>query len=367
MSSKVTDVSYLKLSELTYKTKLKSRVTILHNDVKENWDVLTRKSIKGTGFDATVYKNGNNVVIAYRGTEGNEPLGRGYKDIVADARYVVFKQKTRIEKFPNQFNDSVKFTKEIKNKYPNATVTLTGHSLGGALAAYAGAIENIEAVTYSSPSVIDILPEDVKRKADRGEFDSRIINYVHPQDSVGAGYIREYRKHIGSTYYIGSRFEIENVHNIDNPLSRMLDSVSKYHGLDVYKFDQYGNLKNSIITNAKTDKELIRSPRYQSYYSVSTNSSHIDINPRELMEYATILERRITSFQIRHKDLMVKLLQYNHIKEARGIENVVSSSVSKFFNWYEDEILRMSRFIGETAHSYEEVEIRVSKEASKFK
>lgn len=108
MSSKVTDVSYLKLSELSYKTKLKSTVTILHKDVEENWDVVTRKSIKGTGFDATVFKNGNNVVIAYRGTEGNDSLGRGYKDIVADARYVVFKQKERIDKFPKDTRDRIR-------------------------------------------------------------------------------------------------------------------------------------------------------------------------------------------------------------------------------------------------------------------
>ncbi|WP_354959413.1 lipase family protein [Bacillus sp. CECT 9360] len=45
----------------------------------------------------------------------------------------------------------------------NARIHLTGHSLGGALASYAGAVHSVEAVTFSSPSVVNLLPEELQK------------------------------------------------------------------------------------------------------------------------------------------------------------------------------------------------------------
>ncbi len=358
MTSKVKDLSYWKLSELSYKTKLRKTETVLHKDIEENWEVLHRKSIKGTGFDATVFKNGNNLVIAYRGTEGNDPLGRGFADIVTDARYVVFKQKERLEKFPSQFTDGVEFAKEIEKKYPNAKISLTGHSLGGAIASYTAALVNMEAVTYSSPSVMDILPDDIKEKAESGQYDTKIINYVHPQDSVGAGYISEYKRHIGSTYYIGSRFKIENADDIDNPLTRLIDSVATYHGLNMYKFDEYGNISNSVLTNVKTGKELWQSPRYQS----NVPSSTIQVNPHQMINFADQIESRMDSFKYKHSQLKSNILSYHHIREASGIGDEVLSSITKFYHWYENETILISKMIKEAGQMFDEVDKRLSKE-----
>jgi putative lipase involved disintegration of autophagic bodies len=46
--------------------------------------------------------------------------------------------------------------KADRKKYPNDKVTLTGHSLGDALAGYAGAVENLNTVTFSAPPSIDL-------------------------------------------------------------------------------------------------------------------------------------------------------------------------------------------------------------------
>ncbi|WP_307434936.1 hypothetical protein [Bacillus sp. V2I10] len=41
-------------------------------------------------------------------------------------------------------------------KYPDANISLTGHSLGDALVSYSAAMGNVEAVTFNSPSVVGL-------------------------------------------------------------------------------------------------------------------------------------------------------------------------------------------------------------------
>ncbi|WP_110928865.1 hypothetical protein [Bacillus massiliglaciei] len=43
-----------------------------------------------TGFDAAVFSNESDqeVIISFRGTEGDDPFVRGFQDIVTDLRYI---------------------------------------------------------------------------------------------------------------------------------------------------------------------------------------------------------------------------------------------------------------------------------------
>lgn len=49
-----------------------------------------------------------------------------------------------------QFDKAEQFYKKIREKYPNANISFTGHSLGGALAGYEGILTGKRAWTFDS-------------------------------------------------------------------------------------------------------------------------------------------------------------------------------------------------------------------------
>ncbi|WP_071458483.1 lipase family protein [Bacillus massilinigeriensis] len=210
--SPVKDKTYHKMSDAAY-SEDDININLKYKSGKEEWEVIhgLETSNPYTGFDSKVYQDKNgNIIIAYRGTEGSGTLPRKIKDIATDMKYIAAKQTPFNVNMDNQFIDALKLVAEVKKKYPKAKISTTGHSLGGALAAFVAAFHDWNAVTFSAPSVIDILPPFLKNRALAGEFDETIINYIHPKDSIGAGAFGPYPHHIGSTYMIGARFVIEN-------------------------------------------------------------------------------------------------------------------------------------------------------------
>jgi|GEM_PF-6789161 len=121
-------VTDLELAVLAYRSYVPSDSK---NVTAPNWVENTdlRRESAASGFAARVYRNGDEVVIAFRGT--NTPLWRDflYGNIPA-ARGGL----------SAQIAEAIKLVADARNAYPNATITLTGHSLGGGLAAAASLI-----------------------------------------------------------------------------------------------------------------------------------------------------------------------------------------------------------------------------------
>lgn len=84
----------------------------------------------------------------------------------------------------NQFLEADLIVKAMKKKYPDANISTTGHSLGGANAEYAAAMNDVPCVSYNAPNVQHLLPEDVRRMVEEGYFKHKITSYVHPKDSI---------------------------------------------------------------------------------------------------------------------------------------------------------------------------------------
>ena len=95
-----------------------------------------------TGFSAAVYQpDENRIVIAYRGTEMTS----------AQDWWTNGKQALGYE--TNQYDQAKQLAQSIQEQYPDKTIELTGHSLGGGLAAAASAATGLPATTFNAAGV----------------------------------------------------------------------------------------------------------------------------------------------------------------------------------------------------------------------
>lgn len=130
----------------------------------------------------------------------------------------------------------------------------------------------------------------------------------------------------------------------------------------MYSFDQYGNLINNVMTDVKTGKEIWQSPRYQ-----SGSTENIKLNPKELISFARQIEERLSLINSTHMHTKRKLLGFSHIKEAEGIEDLVHSSLTLFYNWFESETVAMAKFIKNTGEKFTSSDTELAKEAKQIK
>ncbi|MBR6126496.1 DUF2974 domain-containing protein [bacterium] len=136
---------------------------------------------KKTGFYADVLSNGNDIIIAYRGTES----GQDIRNDVAMAK----------SKIPAQTIDAIRIYDKVKREYPNADIVVTGHSLGGSLAEIVSGIRGNLAVTFNAYGVGDMFRERNILK------ENNIVNYVNEYDAVSM---------VNGQNHIGEIFAVSN-------------------------------------------------------------------------------------------------------------------------------------------------------------
>jgi len=92
--------------------------------------------IQNPSFDAKVYQQGNDIVIAFSGTDLQDKKGDGINDIE------ILKNK-----IPEQYQNAKDLYSKIKYNYPNANIKMTGYSLGATLS-------NMVSCETGSPSTV---------------------------------------------------------------------------------------------------------------------------------------------------------------------------------------------------------------------
>ncbi|WIL34619.1 lipase [Bacillus stercoris] len=75
---------------------------------------------------------------------------------------------------------------KIHKDFKNADIQVTGHSLGGSNASYAVVMNDFikRGVTFENPNIYENLPEDVKARALKGDFRSRLTEYINLNDGL---------------------------------------------------------------------------------------------------------------------------------------------------------------------------------------
>src|SRR5574344_267874 len=135
-----------------------------------NWMVVDSTESRKSGFYSETFMNGNNIVIAFRGTD----IKRGKKELTKD---MYSNACMGLSLPPSQIINAQSYYEKIKRKYPNSNIILTGHSLGGSLAQILGSEYGNQTVTFNAYGTANLLKTQIK-------YSDNIINYGNEDDIV---------------------------------------------------------------------------------------------------------------------------------------------------------------------------------------
>lgn len=170
-SGKRTQNKYARFSDIAYAQNIKAKQELLKkHDPSGTWKL----DDKLTTRDATVFKSTKTgeVVVAVRGTDLNAKDTR-WRDIASDVGIAL-----GVSKFGRRNSSIRKLVKQVESKY-NKKPVLTGHSLGGRVAADVARSDDLKAIVYnqgSSPvdsvgGIISRLAKLVGLKSKKGDVE----------------------------------------------------------------------------------------------------------------------------------------------------------------------------------------------------
>jgi hypothetical protein len=161
---------YALLSHLTYLNNTEARKKLQKLDELKGWQINTDLSTREE--KVFVNENKGQVVIGFRGS-------RNIKDwTTSDVHIAVGKVGN-----DDRFQKSLRVYKKVKNKYKNKEISLTGHSLGGAVAFYVGRQTGSRSVNFN-PGLSPL------KHFSEGNFEGKHYVFRTISDPVSLGYYR---------------------------------------------------------------------------------------------------------------------------------------------------------------------------------
>ena len=168
------------------------------------------------GFQAFAYVDldnssdcDKNIVVAFRGTYLDN-WAAAIKNILADSAFLAGNPNALLQQY---VKDAVAFLQQVQSwaasNYPNASITLTGHSLGGALAQLLGEASSYGTAAFNAPGTSQVyaaLGSELAPIANTGDGGTN-INYRVSGDQVSlAG------EPLGQTVTIASPYTTDMAH-----------------------------------------------------------------------------------------------------------------------------------------------------------
>jgi hypothetical protein len=189
------------------------------------------------GFSATAYKSadGSQVVVAFRGTDFDFSPS-GVKNLLADSSFVTGVATPTLTTY---FNHATAFLQSVKSTNPNANITLTGHSLGGAAAEYLGKAAGLTAIGFDAVGAGNVSFSGLSSVGTMGTS-SDWENYRLYGDQVSLD---------GTP--IGAQYTVANLDGSDNPLRAL-----EYHDMETLALQ----LAGGVVPTAGASDPFFYSP-----------------------------------------------------------------------------------------------------------
>ncbi|HEM3490113.1 TPA: DUF2974 domain-containing protein [Streptococcus suis] len=240
----LTDFDRQQVAYEEYTPYLKGDEVVITNFFDEEVSIGTvRKVLKdATGLDGYVVEEPDgNVIVLFQGSKGpgKEGAAADWLDNDLPMAHNIISNKSEVTP---QLQSASRSLNQVLKDYPNAQITVYGHSLGSMNAQYALAtVSDIDRIAgayiYNGPNVYPALTEEEKARVNALKY--RIHNYIDQKDFVPIGYSGKdapgYKSPAGTSEgAIGIVYRVDSKTNL-NPIDQ--------HVWGGYQWNTDGSLK----------------------------------------------------------------------------------------------------------------------------
>ncbi|MEI1423604.1 DUF2974 domain-containing protein [Bacillus cabrialesii] len=225
----------------------------------------------------------------------------------------------------NQAIQADQYAKKIHKDFKNADIQVTGHSLGGSNASYAVVMNDFikRGVTFENPNIYENLPEDVKARALKGDFRSRLTEYINLND--GLSLLNRDAAEVGKVKVMYDEALPKGVQN------NRLPDVVKMLGL---AFKQYNNqsLDVTLFVEALMGSHGLDRYNFNSDGSAQTVDDVLKNNP----EFAVAMLKQMKSTNVK-ANTGVSILIKSHVlmNTSTQLKHIAESEWSKIIRQIE--------------------------------
>lgn len=336
---------------------------IVYNDVRHEINALTLPAgwdemvyVSSPGFTAGSYRNGNDIVIAFKGSDELALDGKAFND------WALTNLTGGLGLGATQFVSAALFYEAVKAANPGANITFTGHSLGGGIASLMAVYFDRPAITFDQAPFLATAVNPVF---------TGVIGLALALNGIGDSAFSTYASSLGlvlsqrlanvQDYYIPGeavsfiRYPSTGIYGSDNPLP--VGGWEKVDMVDLHSM----NLAAAVLMQPKFGTDTVALPDLLAQlfdgnlYRAPLNGGRTDLLTKLvkdqirvgydnsgglLARFATDLEKLIGSSgtvqTVLQKELTVVAMEYYNFKDPASATSIFSLSDGALHFKYSD-------------------------------